>query len=78
MLKISDSDWAFKVLPAFTGDNKDFANQYWEGSTDIALGMYGLTLRHKQLDDSFYRLSVCDPQKWMLTILRFGFEVAVD
>lgn len=75
MLKISDSDWAFKVLPTFTNDNKEFANMYWNQCIDTSLGMYGLRLKDKQIDDGFYRLTVVDPRKWMVSVLKFQFEV---
>jgi hypothetical protein len=74
MLKISDSDWAFKVLPSFTYDNEEFASMFWNLCIDKALGMYGLRLRDKQMDDGFYRLTVIDPTKWMLAVLKFEFE----
>jgi hypothetical protein len=76
MLKISDADWAFKVLPAFTEDSKEFANLFWVESNNDALGMYGLAFKHQQIDDGFYRLIVVDPRKWMLAVLKFQFEVS--
>ncbi len=75
ILKISDSDWAFKVLPAFTKDNEEFAAMFWNLCIDNSLGMYGIRLRDKQIDDGFYRLTVTDPTKWMLAVLKFEFEI---
>ena len=76
MLKVSDSDYAYRLLPSLSNGHKDFAKFYWDYCNfDYAMGIFGLRLKDKQIDDGFYRLTVVDPKKWMLAVLKFQFEI---
>lgn len=74
LLKISDVNWIFKILPEFKKDHI-FYNKFFIDHNNDAFEMYGLKYKSKQLSDGFYSFEVIDPSLWMLTILKYGFEI---